>query len=47
MTGTVISGELRAALEDWLNNKDLGEGTRERADKVIELVGKEKEATNS
>ncbi|WP_434290162.1 pyruvate:ferredoxin (flavodoxin) oxidoreductase [Clostridium botulinum] len=42
MTGTVISGELRAALEDWLNNKDLGEGTRERADKVIELVGKEK-----
>lgn len=42
MTGTVISGELRAVLEDWLNNKDLGEGTRERADKVIELVGKEK-----
>ncbi|WP_434303318.1 pyruvate:ferredoxin (flavodoxin) oxidoreductase [Clostridium botulinum] len=42
MTGTVISGELRAALEDWLNNKDLGEGTRERTDKVIELVGKEK-----
>ncbi|MBY6951969.1 pyruvate:ferredoxin (flavodoxin) oxidoreductase [Clostridium botulinum] len=42
MTGTIISGELRAALEDWLNNKDLGEGTRERADKVIELVGKEK-----
>ncbi|ACA44951.1 pyruvate:ferredoxin (flavodoxin) oxidoreductase [Clostridium botulinum] len=42
MTGTVISGELRAALEDWLNNKDLGEDTRERADKVIELVGKEK-----
>ncbi|MGO5072680.1 pyruvate:ferredoxin (flavodoxin) oxidoreductase [Clostridium sporogenes] len=42
MTGTVISGELRAALEDWLNNKDLGEGTRERADKVIELVEKEK-----
>ncbi|ACQ51896.1 pyruvate:ferredoxin (flavodoxin) oxidoreductase [Clostridium botulinum] len=42
MTGTVISGELRAALEDWLNNKDLGENTRERADKVIELVGKEK-----
>ncbi|EDU36094.1 pyruvate:ferredoxin (flavodoxin) oxidoreductase [Clostridium sporogenes] len=42
MTGTVISGELRAALEDWLNNKDLGEATRERADKVIELVGKEK-----
>ncbi|EPY2283072.1 pyruvate:ferredoxin (flavodoxin) oxidoreductase [Clostridium sporogenes] len=42
MTGTVISGELRAVLEDWLNNKDLGEGTRERADKVIELVEKEK-----
>jgi len=42
MTGTVISGELRAALEDWLDNKDLGEATRERADKVIELVGKEK-----
>ena len=42
MTGTVISAELRAALEDWLNNKDLGEDTRERADKVIELVGKEK-----
>ncbi|WP_251860559.1 pyruvate:ferredoxin (flavodoxin) oxidoreductase [Clostridium sp. Marseille-Q2269] len=42
MTGTVISGELRAALEDWLTNVDLGEGTRERADKVIELVGKEK-----
>ncbi|APH15613.1 ferredoxin (flavodoxin) oxidoreductase [Clostridium sporogenes] len=42
MTGTVISGELRAALEDWLNSKDLGEDTRERADKVIELVGKEK-----
>ncbi|ACA54449.1 pyruvate:ferredoxin (flavodoxin) oxidoreductase [Clostridium botulinum] len=42
MTGTVISGELRAALEYWLNNKDLGEDTRERADKVIELVGKEK-----
>ena len=42
MTGTVISTELRAALEDWLNNKDLGEGTRERAEKVIELIEKEK-----
>ncbi len=37
-----ISDELRAALADWLLNKDNGAGTRERADKLTELLAAEK-----
>ena len=29
-----VSGELKAAMEEWLASKDLGAGTRERADKL-------------
>ncbi|WP_050606954.1 pyruvate:ferredoxin (flavodoxin) oxidoreductase [Clostridium niameyense] len=39
---TSISEELKAALKDWFDNKDLGEGSRERADKVIEILENEK-----
>ena len=37
-----LSAELKAALSDWVANKDLGEGTRDRADKLIALLEKEK-----
>ena len=40
-----VSGELKSALEDWIANMDNGEGTRERANKLIPLL--EKEASNS
>ena len=33
-----ISAELKAALQDWLDNIDKGAGTRERADKLIALL---------
>ena len=33
---------LKAAMEDWLANKDNGNGTRERADKLIGLLAAEK-----
>ncbi len=33
-----ISDDLRAACEDWLVNKDKGEGARDRADKLIALL---------
>ena len=43
---TAIDGkagaELKAALTEWLANKDKGEGTRDFADKVIALLEKEK-----
>ncbi|QGU95040.1 pyruvate:ferredoxin (flavodoxin) oxidoreductase [Clostridium bovifaecis] len=38
-----ISDELRSALQDWKNSFNVGEGTRERADKVIALLEAEKE----
>ena len=37
-----ISSALKAVLEDWLANKDNGNGTRERADKLISLLETEK-----
>ncbi len=37
-----VSAELAAALTEWLENKDKGEGTRERADKVAALLEAEK-----
>lgn len=37
-----VSADLKAALEDWLANKDNGNGTRERADKLIALLEAEK-----
>lgn len=37
-----ISADLKAAMEDWLTNKDTGNGTRERADKLIALLEVEK-----
>lgn len=37
-----LSEELKAALQDWIDNVDKGEGTRERADKVIALLEAEK-----
>lgn len=37
-----VSEELKAALEDWKTNFSAGEGTRERADKVIALLEAEK-----
>ena len=30
--------ELKAILQDWYDNRDLGDGTRERADKVIAAI---------
>lgn len=36
------SDELKAALQDWLDNINNGEGTRERADKLTVLLEKEK-----
>jgi pyruvate-ferredoxin/flavodoxin oxidoreductase len=37
-----ISAELKAALEDWKNNLTVGEGTRERADKLTALLETQK-----
>jgi len=37
-----ISAELKAALADWLENIDNGEGTRARAEQVIALLAAEK-----
>ena len=37
-----ISEALKAALTDWLANKDRGEGARERADQVITVLEKER-----
>ena len=36
------SDELRAALTDWVDNLDNGEGTRERADKLVAALESEK-----
>ena len=38
------SADLQAALKDWKDNMAEGEGTRERADKLTELLEKEKGA---
>ena len=37
-----LNAELKAALEEWLTGKEDSEGSRERADKVIALLEKEK-----
>ena len=37
-----VSADLKAALQDWLDNIDNGVGTRERADKLIALLEAEK-----
>ncbi|MEN6565010.1 MAG: pyruvate:ferredoxin (flavodoxin) oxidoreductase [Veillonellales bacterium] len=37
-----VKQELKAALEDWLTNKDKNDGTRARADKLIAVLEKEK-----
>jgi pyruvate-ferredoxin/flavodoxin oxidoreductase len=37
-----VSAELKAALEDWKANMKIGEGSRDRADKVIALLEAEK-----
>jgi pyruvate-ferredoxin/flavodoxin oxidoreductase len=37
-----VSPALKAAMEDWLANKDNGNSTRERADKLVELLAAEK-----
>ncbi len=39
----VAGSELKAALEDWLENINNGAGTRDRADKVIALLEAEKD----
>ncbi|MDU4750992.1 MAG: pyruvate:ferredoxin (flavodoxin) oxidoreductase [Clostridium butyricum] len=33
-----IDDEVKAVLKDWLDNKEIGEGSRERADKVIKVL---------
>lgn len=38
-----ISAELKAAMEDWLANENVGEGTRERAEALEALLAKEKD----
>ena len=35
------SADLQAAMKDWKENKNVSEGTRERADKLAELLAKE------
>lgn len=35
-------GNLQAAMRDWLDNRDKGENTRERADKLTELLAAQK-----
>jgi pyruvate-ferredoxin/flavodoxin oxidoreductase len=42
MASLSISPELAAAFKEWLANKENGEGTRERADKIIALLEAEK-----
>ena len=37
-----VSAELKAAFTEWLDKKELGEGSRQRADSVLTLVEKEK-----
>jgi len=37
-----ISDELKDAMRDWLANKDNGNGTRERADRLAELLAAER-----
>lgn len=37
-----ISAELKAALEDWMGNIHNGEGTRDRADKLVSILETEK-----
>ncbi len=37
-----VSAEMKAALTEWLDKKDLGEGSRDRADKLIALLEAEK-----
>ena len=37
-----VSADLKTSLEDWKTNINLGEGSRERADKVLDLLEKEK-----
>ena len=37
-----VSAELEAAFTEWLENKDKGEGTRDRADKVAALLEEQK-----
>ena len=37
------SDELKAALADWVDNLDNGEGTRERADKLVAVLESEKD----
>lgn len=41
------SDELRAALADWKDNRDAGEGTRERAAKLAALLENEKDANET
>ncbi|SDE52087.1 pyruvate:ferredoxin (flavodoxin) oxidoreductase [Sporomusa acidovorans] len=41
-TKLAVSANLKTAMEDWLANKDNGNGTRERADKLIALLAAEK-----
>ena len=36
-----IDDEVKAVLKDWLDNKEIGEGSRERADKVIKVLEKD------
>ncbi|WP_416181532.1 pyruvate:ferredoxin (flavodoxin) oxidoreductase [Acidaminococcus timonensis] len=38
----VASDDLKAAMEDWIANKDEGEGSRARAEKLVELLEAEK-----
>ena len=37
-----ISDELKAALKDWLDNRDVSENTRDRADKLVALLETQK-----
>ena len=38
-----ISDELKAALTDWRDNRDVSENTRERADKLTEILAAQKD----
>ncbi len=44
MAESASSDELKAAMKEWMENRDEGEGTRERADKLTALLEKEKGA---
>ncbi|MBP2650503.1 MAG: nifJ 2 [Firmicutes bacterium] len=39
-----VSADLKAAMNEWLANKDKGQGTRDRADKLIACLEAEKSA---